>query len=399
MKTALADTFERLDTLLSEHRQWWQFQPFHTRNSRWESQAPTLHKRLMQLSPDQLAWLTVDAQQRRDFLQHWLPVVDELEQLCQLPQLQGRTIAHDAHLEHGIGGRKWAQVIAFAALVPAQQPIVEWCSGKGHLGRVLAANGATQVNSLEREAALCRSGEALANRAGVAMTFHQRDVLRDALDGLLRADSHCVALHACGELHMHLLQQVVAHRGLAISVAPCCYYLLPQDSYTPMSTAAQRSELRLSKSDLHIPLRETVTGGARARRWRSQELRWRLAFDCLQRELRQQDVYLPLPTIARHLLGGSFVDFIHWALRNRGLPAQRIRQPDKYLQQAEARLPAIQQMELVQQVFQRPLELWLALDRALYLQDNGYCVSVGEFCARQLTPRNILIQATRRHAA
>ena len=392
---SLTHTFERLDTLLREHQAWWQFQPFHTINSRWESQAPTLHAALGNMSPDQLTLLTTDSEHRRRFLQRWLPAAEELHQLSQLPSLQGRSVSLDRQLEHGVGRRKWDQVVAFSGQVPAQQSIVEWCSGKGHLGRVLAANGATRVDSLERESALCRSGESLAQRAGVAMTFHQRDVLHDSLDDVLLSDTHCVALHACGELHTRLLQQVVARGGRAISVAPCCYYLIPTDTYTPMSNAASHSALRLSKSDLHIPLRETVTGGARARRWRSLELRWRLAFDCLQRELRQQDTYLPLPTIGRHLLGGSFADFIAWALCRKGLPPTRISRPEDYLRLAEARLPAIQQMELVQQVFQRPLELWLVLDRALYLQESGYRVGVGEFCARRLTPRNILIQATR----
>jgi hypothetical protein len=390
-----SDTFQHLDALLCEYQPWWQFQPFHTLDSRWQSQAPTLHAALGALSNEQLAELTVDSEQRRQFLGRWLPAVDQLHQLCQLPQLQERSPHYSEQLDHGIGHRKWQQVIAFSGLVPRGQSIVEWCSGKGHLGRVLAADGALRVDSLERQPALCRTGASLAQRAGVAMNFHQCDVLRDPLHDLLQADTHCVALHACGELHMHLLRQVVACGSQAVSLAPCCYYLLPQDSYTPLSQAAQRSTLCLHKADLHIPLRETVTGGTRARRWRSQELRWRLAFDCLQRELRQVDAYLPLPTIPRHLLGGSFEDFIGWALRIKGMPPTRLTAPANYLRQAEARLPALQQMELVQQVFQRPLELWLVLDRALYLQENGYQASVGEFCKRELTPRNIFIKGVR----
>lgn len=391
----LEHTFQRLDALLREYQPWWQFQPFHTLDSRWQSHAPTLHAALVALSGEQLAALTRDSHKRREFLRPWLPAADELHELCQVPQLQGRRIFNSAQLDHGTGQRKWEQVLAFAGLVPTRQAIVEWCSGKGHLGRLLAAEGALRVDSLEREAALCRSGETLAQRAGVKMRFHERDVLRDPLYDVLHADSHCVALHACGELHMRLLQQVVARGAQAVSLAPCCYYLLPQEFYTPLSQAAQHSALRLHKADLHIPLRETVTGNPRARRWRAQELRWRLAFDCFQRELRAQDTYLPLPTIPRHLLGESFEYFITWALRTKGLPPTPVVAPERYLQLAEARLPAIVQMELVQQVFQRPLELWLVLDRALFLQENGYRVSVGEFCARELTPRNLFIQAAR----
>ncbi len=36
-------------------------------------------------------------------------------------------------------------------------------------------------------------------------------------------------------------------------------------------------------------------------------------------------------------------------------------------------------MELVRHLFRRPLELWLVLDRALFLQEQGYRVEVGSF--------------------
>jgi hypothetical protein len=50
---------------------------------------------------------------------------------------------------------------------------------------------------------------------------------------------------------------------------------------------------------------------------------------------------------------------------------------------------------LVRGLFRRPLELWLVLDRALYLEENGYAVQVGEFCDSQLTPRNLMVLAQR----
>jgi hypothetical protein len=39
------------------------------------------------------------------------------------------------------------------------------------------------------------------------------------------------------------------------------------------------------------------------------------------------------------------------------------------------------------------IELWLVLDRVLYLEQFGYRVTLSEFCEKQITPRNILIQA------
>ena len=48
-------------------------------------------------------------------------------------------------------------------------------------------------------------------------------------------------------------------------------------------------------------------------------------------------------------------------------------------------------IELVRHLFQRPLELWLLLDRALFLTEKGYRVTMGTFCEKRLTPRNVLI--------
>ncbi|GAL12265.1 hypothetical protein JCM19233_3257 [Vibrio astriarenae] len=50
-------------------------------------------------------------------------------------------------------------------------------------------------------------------------------------------------------------------------------------------------------------------------------------------------------------------------------------------------------LSLLPQIFRRPLERWLVLDRALYLTEKGYEVTVGTFCERQATPRNLIIRA------
>jgi hypothetical protein len=49
----------------------------------------------------------------------------------------------------------------------------------------------------------------------------------------------------------------------------------------------------------------------------------------------------------------------------------------------------------VRAAFRRPLEVWLALDRAVWLADQGLEVAVGTFCERPVTPRNVLVSASR----
>jgi len=53
----------------------------------------------------------------------------------------------------------------------------------------------------------------------------------------------------------------------------------------------------------------------------------------------------------------------------------------------------VMRLSIVRHAFRRALEVWLALDLAVYLKNRGYVVELGSFCERQLTPRNLLISA------
>ena len=57
------------------------------------------------------------------------------------------------------------------------------------------------------------------------------------------------------------------------------------------------------------------------------------------------------------------------------------------------RLAEVRNLELLRGLFRRPLEVWLVLDQALFLQEQGYSVTLGTFCPASLTPRNLLLSA------
>ena len=59
------------------------------------------------------------------------------------------------------------------------------------------------------------------------------------------------------------------------------------------------------------------------------------------------------------------------------------------------RFTEVTALDLARHAFRRLLELWLVLDRAMYLAERAYDVSVGTFCSRALSPRNLLLLARR----
>jgi hypothetical protein len=161
-----------------------------------------------------------------------------------------------------------------------------------------------------------------------------------------------------------------------------------------MSEHAANSTLQLSREAMHLVQEETVTAEGRIRALRRKEQRWRLAFDELQQAITGSKSYLALPSVGKQIFSGSFNQFCRWASECKQLPLPKHIDEHHWLARGEQRRQQVIRLDLVRQLFRRPLEIWLILDRVLFLEEQGYQVTLQTFCPRQLTPRNIMINAT-----
>lgn len=389
--------FRALDSFLLQHQALWRPRPFHHLQLPWEAELAALATWLRGRSLEQ-----AEASDNSPFaLSAPAPFPDlarqaqALSQLGEIPSLDSPPRAHALSVD--VPGRKLAQIQAFARhLQFRQRPThwLDWCSGKGHLGRWLTQDD-QHLTCLEYDPALIESGSALSKRLGLDAAHLQQDVLADDCNERLTKEHTPVALHACGDLHVRLLQLASRNGCSQLAVAPCCYNRIAGMHYQPLSAAAQGSGLQLSRDDLGLPLSETVTAGARVRRQRNQSMAWRLAFDLLQRQLRGIDDYLPTPSLPSDWFSKPFASFCHDLAALRDVPSPG--EQDWHALEARGwqRLAEVRNLELLRNLFRRPLELWLLLDRALYLQEQGYKVKLGTFCDYQLSPRNLLLLAER----
>ncbi|HEX5792865.1 MAG TPA: methyltransferase, partial [Rheinheimera sp.] len=226
-----------------------------------------------------------------------------------------------------------------------------------------------------------------------AQQFVCADVLAAPLQHILQPQQQLVALHACGQLHITMLQQAVQAGCQQLQLVPCCYHLIPQPHYQPLSDQGVARDLQLNKDDLKLVVQGQVTAGERIEKLRATEVLWRLAYDELRIELSGQSHYRPLASVAKHWFSGDLAAFAGWAAAQHQLSLPPKVDWPHYLQRAVRRLALVQRIELVRHLFRRPLELWLALDKALYLQQHGYQVNLSELCDYQITPRNMLLSA------
>lgn len=394
---ALRERFQALDDFLVAHQSLWRPKPFTHLVLPWEAEHPALAAWLRARSLEQ-----ADAEHNRPEQLPAPPPFPELARqaamLSVLGELAERPLGPlPGRLNVDMPGRKWQQIMAFAGRLQfRQQPThwLDWCSGKGHLGHLLAQGG-QRLTCLEHDPRLVEAGQHLSDRLRLDAHHLLQDVLADDAGERLRAEHSPVALHACGDLHVRLLELASAAGCQQLAVAPCCYNRIAGALYRPLSAPARQSALQLTKDDLGLPLAETVTAGQRLRRQRDQSMARRLAFDLLQREQRCTDEYLPTPSLPVSWLDKDLSRYCRDLAELKDVALNG--DIDWATLEAEGwqRLAQVRNLELVRGLFRRPMELWLLLDRALLLEERGYQVRLGTFCEHQLTPRNLLLIAER----
>jgi hypothetical protein len=361
-----------LDQLLRHHQGLFRPNPFTQLRLPWEAALPELSRALRGLDEGQLqAWEDdpgADPSSPR-LLQSWRARCIEACALRPLSASPARPVPL------GMSDRKRAQVVAFAQVAEgwAPRPLVDWCAGKGHLGRYLGA-----ARCVEREAELAGPLHLLG------------DALSPEAPSWLFPGGSAVALHACGELSDALLRAALTRGLRGLVLAPCC----PHRRRRPLRPHP-RLLLRPNDDELRLATLDELVASPRRRDLHLREKAHRLGLDLLLREASGLDRYTPLPSADRSLIDLPFRDFCEAMAARFGL-----RLPLRWsAEAAEAagreRLRQVRGLAMVRRIFRRPLETWTVIERGLWLAEAGWEVELGLFCSREATPRNIALRARR----
>ena len=382
---------QQLDALLPRFQALWHPQPFRELRPAWCERWPALTAALLALDDDAASALNADSLAALATLARHLPEVAELLPLLDLSLRNPPPAKGDGERwAWEIPGRKRAQIEAFAAAACSDgQPVLDWCGGKGHLGRFLAHQWQVPVRTLDIDTALCRAGERLAQRIGVPQEFISADAL--ATDLPSAAGHHAVALHACGELHRRLIRRGVEAGITRFDVAPCCYHLHLGDAYRPQ---AALSSLLLTADDVRLAVTETVTAGTRERRLRDRAMAFKLAFAAWRQQV-SSCAYRSFKPVPETWMRGNFADFMALMCHREGIAPPGEGDLERYERRGVERQREVFRLSIVRHAFRRAIEVWLAGDLAVSLEERGYAAELGVFCARELTPRNLLISARR----
>jgi hypothetical protein len=149
----------------------------------------------------------------------------------------------------------------------------------------------------------------------------------------------------------------------------------------------------VSGDDARLAVTEAVTAAPRRVRQRDREMAWKLGFDAWRRRQSGDDGYRSFRPVPAAWSRGSFGEFMQLMGQREKLEAPAASARDEFERRGWQRQREVMRLSIVRHAFRRPLEVWLALDLAVRLENDGYAVRLCRFCERRLTPRNLLISA------
>jgi SAM-dependent methyltransferase len=297
--------------------------------------------------------------------------------------------------------RKRVQIDAFARLVlPLANDaarVVDVGSGHGHLTRELAERLSLPVLGLERDDALATRARSL--NASASPSFAVTDVLRDGLP--LEARDCVIGLHACGELGDAMVESVARARASLVLVG-CCLQkrraLSRRALCTTKNGAASVDEALDLPRDLlglsNLTARDEGVEATRAENLAGRERRLAL------HRLLSQDGAAPLRLGAeieglnRRSAQGDLESLVRRAFAVRGRPAPASGAIALAASWARAHHARVRRLSLPRSMLARALEIMVLVDRARYLDERGFVVSIGTLFPAAVSARNLALVAT-----
>ena len=275
--------------------------------------------------------------------------------------------------------RKRSQIDAFARVVvplaSRATRVVDVGSGHGHLTRAIAERIARPVVGLERDGALARRARSLPSDGDAV--FAVTDVLRDGLH--LSPGDCAIGLHACGELGDAMVESASDVEGpVAVALVGCCLQKRRAASRRPLvSGHAFGDALDLPRPMLGLSNLTARDEGVEATR--ADNLAGRLRRLALHRLLSSRVGSLRLGAeidgLNRRAAHGELASLVARAFEHAGLDMPSRSEIEEAAAWARAAHARSRRLSLPRSMLARVLEVFVALDRAVYLEERGFTAS------------------------
>lgn len=284
--------------------------------------------------------------------------------------------------------------------------IVDIGGGVGHLARTLAHYHGIESVSLDTNADFQTQGKTRAERfrklpiakplTFINLTFGDpKD--EEKLKKIVNPESLVIGLHTCGNLANDVMKTSLSFNTFGLLSFGCCYHKMDPDKDFPQSEHFKKFFLPMTTHSLTLATR--AHGAIEKEEYTTMKLvkffRYILHF-WLYEKHQLTDIFDVGENNTRDY-HGNFSDYAQPKLKNLNLPIATKEELDSFYQERSQgeEMRKLYVANLLRWQLGRALEVYLLLDRSLYLLENGYSVRLESYFDENLSPRNLGILAYR----
>lgn len=279
--------------------------------------------------------------------------------------------------------------------------VIDIGGGIGNLARALAFETGADVTSIDGNSEFQDLGRSRLKRvrapvgAGEVNFFHSmltRGETKRELQELFESHHMGLGLHTCGdlalshiELHLNSKQKYMLNFG-------CCYNKLNPETDVSISKHASLAPLPFNQYALSLATRGYAKLGLKDYQLKKRVKLFRYGLHFLLEGEFGERTPFPVGECNTKIYWGDFHHYAKEKMLEHGFENQLSDQAiDDFLKipRIKTQIELMISCDLLRWQFGRPIEFYLLLDRALYLQEAGKQVILQEYFYESLSPRNI----------
>ncbi len=283
--------------------------------------------------------------------------------------------------------------------LPYKNSVIDFCGGAGYIARTLAHYCNTPSISLDIDCALQKRGKEKHKRfvppAAKDITFIPLDLLSDytTIKKELPHHSPIIGVHTCGHLsdiQLSLSRDLESPWTFNVG---CCYFKTDNHTYHT-STLAKAHPIPYTGYSLFLAARGHEVN-LRDFKFSQRVKRYRYLLHLfLQTEFGLQ--FEAVGSVPESMYENDFIYYakerLHYLLSEgiiREMPVDKTILSFQTDQSIQHKAHYMRMCNYIRSQFSRVLELTIALDRAIFLDENNFKVTMGEIFDSRISPRNI----------
>lgn len=283
--------------------------------------------------------------------------------------------------------------------------VVDIGGGIGKIAQAITNHYFHPVTSIDMDPALQKTGieRNRKNQKKNAPLVHyinsKLELGNPHLASLFTPESLSLGLHTCGDLaNTHFDLAIKGQAGALINLG-CCYYKISKNETYNISTHAKNSpHLSLNLYALSLATNAHRQVGDWHFQYKNMVKNYRYAFHIYLYEVIGIKEFQSLGSSHKKHYHGDFSSYAFEQMKRLNLECPDSEESLNYFFHDKDRSRMIKKMILsgiLRGIYGRSLEMYLLLDRAIYLEENGFKTELIEYFDEVVSPRNIGIRAIR----